>query len=143
MKLFITLLKGILLAGGMVLLMGFAIGASGYLQESGADSHALIPYATGMVVLAVLGFILRRWVWPERKQAWKIIGAGFLCFMLFQLTLILTSGTRGLAEVMESVNMMMWLCVLWFWLPFAIGVLIGGLRRKAEPAKLSEHPAVL
>ena len=130
MKLFITLLKGLLIAVGMILLMGFVIGASGYLHERGTDSYALIPYVTGMVVLALLGFILRRWVWPERKQAWKIIGAGFLCFMLFQLAPFLFSGgSRGWAGVMDSVKMIMWLHVFWFWLPFAIGILAGGFRR--------------
>ena len=144
MKLFITLLKGMLVAGGMVLLMGFAIGASGYLHEGGADSYALIPYITGMVVLALFGFVLRRWVWPERKKVWKIIGAGFLFFMLFQLALSLFSkDSRGLAEVMDSVYMVMGLYVLLFWLPFAIGIVAGGFRRKTGHADPSEHPTLV
>jgi hypothetical protein len=144
MGLILTLVKGMLLAGGMVLLMGFAIGASGYLYEAGKHSYAAIPYATGMVVLSLLGFILRRWVCPERKLAWKITGAGFLCFMLLQLALgLVTTGSRGLVEAMDSVCMVMGLYVLCFWLPFAIGVLIGGFRLKAGPARSSEQPAVI
>lgn len=141
MKPFITLLKGLLLAGGMILLMGFVIGTSGYLYEGGADSYALIPYITGMAVLALLGFILRRWVWPERKQVWKIIGAGFFCFTLIQLALALfTDGSRGLAEVMNSVGMVMGLYLLCFWLPFSLGILAGGFLHKARHA--GKHPTI-
>ena len=144
MKTFITLLKGLFLAGGLLLLIGFVIGASGYLRQGGAHSYRLIPYIAGIMVLALLGLILRRWVWPERKQVWKIIGAGFLLFMLFQFALALfASGSRGLAGMLDAVSMAMWLYVPWFWLPFALGILAGGFRRKARHAGPSEHPTMV
>lgn len=92
----------------------------------------------GMLVLLVCGVCLRRMLWGESRLALGVCGAALLIFFLPVLAMS-SGGDESAFRVAGGIMMMIYLP--FYWLPFGVGLMAGGIARRSREADVSLKPS--
>ena len=116
---------GILLAVGMLLFSGLAVGAFQHLF--------FVAVCVWIPVLVLLGFLTRRRLLPRPTDAFAGVGFGFLFFSLVMFGIGAFTESEDILDSIWNIGCMIAsIYGLWFWLPFITGIVLGGFRSKQQ-----------
>lgn len=112
-----VLLHGVLLAAVLLL---YAI----ICQRLGVLPSGLLS----AVLLGLLGILARRRLWPPWKRAAAVVVIGFPVFLAgLVIVSVALEGGRFPSDAIYAMALLA-LYAAWLWLPFVVGLLLGGLR---------------
>jgi hypothetical protein len=121
---------GILLAVGMLLFSGLAVGAFQHIF--------FVAVCVWIPVLVLLGFLTRRRLLPRPTDAFAVVGFGFLFSSLVMFGIGAFTGSEDILNSIWNIGRMITsIYGLWFWLPFTTGIVLGGFRSIQQ----AEQPA--
>lgn len=126
-------IHGIIVAATMLLFAGFALGAFGLLGWP--------AFTVWGVALMAGGFILRRVLWRDFGTAFKVLGVAQLISFLGIVGLAFLADTYvPLSKALSAGWQVMALHYLpFFWLPFGLGLIAGGLHRRIRLAEQQDR----
>lgn len=122
-------IHGVIVAAAMLLFAGFTLGSFGLLGWP-----ACVVWG---VALMAGGFILRRALWRDFGTASKVLGVALLISFLGIIGLALPGDTYvPMSKALSAGWQVMAVLYLpFFWLPFVLGLIAGGLHRRNRLAE--------
>ncbi len=119
------LTHGVLVAVALLIYSMLALAIGAFLRYFHAASVVWVP------IIVVLGLMAKRKFWPTWSVAIHVIAVGLSSSFVILVVIAATSSSPVSAfTVISRAGQLMGFYSVWFWLPFVIGVVIGGIAGK-------------